>query len=154
MSIPGERIGAICVNPLLENSQLLLHCMAHANEIIGIVHATRLGMRAAVLSMPATSDTHLYDENRSIICQMFDELGIQYVKPDGAFYVFPKIPDGIPENDFCTALAKNGIIVVPGSGFGGPGFYRMSFCKRPEEIRRAVPAFKAAYAEALKLKAK
>lgn len=152
LSLPGERIGAVCANPLLENVGLLVTSLAHANEILGFVHTNRVGMRAAAKCLPCISQIELYDQSREIICNLFDELGIQYVKPSGAFYVFPKVPDGINEFEFCKTMAENFIIVVPGSGFGAQGFFRVSFCKPPHDIARAVPVFKTAYAAALKLK--
>jgi len=152
LSIPGERIGCIIVNPLLQGRELLVHSLAHANEIMGFVHANRVHMRIIPEVVPATSDIHLYDESRKLFCDLFDELGIQYVKPEGAFYVFPKIPDGIDEWAFCETMAKNFIILVPGSAFAKEGFFRLSFCKPPEDIRKALPVFRTAFAEALKLK--
>lgn len=152
LSIPGERIGCIIVNPLLQNYKLLVHSLAHANEIMGFVHANRLHMRIIPKVIPATSDINLYNESRDMICKAFDEVGIQYVKPEGAFYIFPKIPDGIDEWAFCETLAKNFIIVVPGSAFAKEGFFRLSFCKPPKDIEAAIPVLKKAIQEALKLK--
>ena len=87
-----------------------------------------------------------------MICKALDECGIKYVKPEGAFYIFPKIPEGIDEWAFCETLAKNFIIVVPGSAFAKEGFFRLSFCKPPEQIKVAIPVLKNAINEALKLK--
>jgi len=152
VSLPGERIGCIIVNPLLKNHELLVHCAAHANEIIGFVHANRIHMRVIPKLLPATSNLNLYNESRDMICKALDEVGIQYVKPEGAFYIFPKIPDGVDEWAFCETLAKNFIIVVPGSAFAKEGFFRLSFCKPPEDIKIAIPILKNAITEALKLK--
>jgi len=150
ISIPGERFGAICVNPLLKNNGLFVHAAAHANEILGFVHANRLHMRLIPKVLPAKSAVHLYDESRNIIMKTLDELGIQYVKPTGAFYIFPKIPDGCDEWTFCKTLAENCVVVVPGSAFKATGFFRLSFCKPPEDIQKAVPVIKTAVAAALK----
>ena len=72
--------------------------------------------------------------------------------PQGTFYIFPKIPDGIDDVEFCDKMADHLVILVPGSGFRAPGFFRMSYCNPPEEIEKAVPAFKAAFAEVMKSK--
>ncbi|KAH0792426.1 putative aspartate aminotransferase [Histomonas meleagridis] len=152
ISIPGERFGCMIVNPLLENNKLLIHCLAHSNEILGFVHANRLHMRIIPKVMPATSNVELYNKSRDIICKMLDDCGIKYVKPEGTFYIFPKIPDGIGEWEFCEKMADHFVIIVPGSGFKAPGFFRLSYCKPPEDIERAVPAFKAAFAEVMKNK--
>ena len=146
LSLAGERFGCIVVNPLLENNKLLVHCLAHSNEIMGFVHANRLHMRVLAKVIPATSDIEAYNESREIICKMLDDCGIKYVKPEGAFYIFPKIPDGIEEFEFCNAMADHFVILVPGSSFNAPpGFFRISFCKTPEEIKKSVPAFKKAF---------
>lgn len=150
ISIPGERFGCIIVNPLLENNKLLVHSLAHANEIMGFVHANRLHMRVIPKVLPATSHLELYNESREIVCKMLDDCGIKYVRPTGSFYIFPKIPDGIDEVKFCETMAKHFVIVVPGMGFRAPGFFRISFCKPPEDIKKAVEPFKAAYAETLR----
>jgi aspartate aminotransferase len=150
LSLPGERIGALCVNPRLKNNALFVHSAAHANEILGFVHANRIHMRIVPKVLPAKSAIHLYDESREIIMKLFDELGLKYVKPTGAFYIFPKIPDGCDEWTFCKTLAENCIVVVPGSAFREPGFMRISFCKPPQDIERAIPVFKKAFAAALK----
>lgn len=147
ISIPGERFGCIIANPLLENVGLLVHALAHANEIMGFVHANRFHMRVIPKVLPAKSAVHLYNESREIVCKMLDDCGIKYVRPTGAFYIFPMIPNGIDEWAFCETMARHMIIVVPGSGFMAKGFFRLSFCKSPEDIRKAVPAFKAAFAE-------
>jgi len=152
VSIPGERIGCIVVNPRLQNHELLVHCAAHANEIMGFVHANRIHMRIIPKLLPATSKLELYNQSRDMICKALDEEGIQYVKPEGAFYIFPKIPEGIDEWQFCETLANNFIIVVPGSAFAKEGFFRLSFCKPPEDIAKAIPVLKHALQEALKLK--
>jgi aspartate aminotransferase len=154
LSIPGERFGCMVGNPLLENVGLLSHSLAHANEVLGFVHANRLHMRIIPKVMMATSRLELYDKSREIICKMLDECGLKYVRPQGAFYIFPKIPDGIDEWKFCETMAKNMVIVVPGLGFKAPGFFRLSFCKAPEDIEKAVPVFKAAFEETLRVLAK
>jgi aspartate aminotransferase len=149
LSIPGERFGCMVGNPLLPNVGLLIHCLAHANEIMGFVHANRLHMRIVPKVLPASSQLALYDKSRAIVCKMLDDCGIEYVRPQGAFYVFPKIPDGIDEWAFCEMMAKKMVILVPGLGFKGPGFFRMSFCKPPEDIEKAVPVFKTAFRETI-----
>lgn len=151
LSLPGERIGCLIINPLLKNYDLLVHCAAHANEIMGFVHANRLHMRIIPKVVPATSQIELYNESRKLICDVLDEVGIQYVRPTGAFYIFPKIPEGVGEWEWCETLANNLVIVVPGSAFGKEGFFRLSFCKGPEDIKAALPTIKHAFEEGLKL---
>jgi aspartate aminotransferase len=148
ISIPGERFGSIIVNPLLENVALLVHALAHSNEVLGIVHANRLHMRLIpeVLKAGVTSEVAAYDRSRDIICKMLDECGAEYLKPTGAFFVFPKVPNRIDDVKFCDAMANHHIILVPGTGFKARGFYRLSFCKKPEDIQLSIEPFKKAYA--------
>ena len=77
------------------------------------------------------------------------KLNIEYIQPEGAFYVFPKIPDGIDEMAFCKTMVKNFIVVVPGSAFGKAGFYRMTFCHGVEAIKKAMAQFEIAYKKTL-----
>jgi aspartate aminotransferase len=150
--MPGERYGCIVANPLLENVELLVHVLAHSNEILGFVHANRLHMRVMpkILEAGVTSDLNLYNESRDLICQMLDDCGIKYVRPSGSFYILPMIPDGIDDWKFCEAMARRFVIVVPGKGFKAPGFFRISYCKGPDDIRKSIPAFKQAFAETMK----
>lgn len=154
LSLAGERIGCLVVNPLLKNKDLLVHSCAHANEIMGFVHANRIHMRIIPKVLPATSNLNAYTESCDIICKLLDELGVEYIKPDGAFYVFPKIPHGIDDMEFCECMANNFIILVPGSAFAMPGFFRLSFCKPPEDIKDCIPVFKKAFQKAMELKKK
>jgi aspartate aminotransferase len=87
----------------------------------------------------------LYNKSRELVCQTLDECNIAYVRPKGAFYIFPKIPDGVDEWEFCRTMADNKVIIVPGSGFKVPGFFRLSFCLTPEAIAKAMVGFKEAF---------
>jgi aspartate aminotransferase len=151
ISIPGERFGAVIANPLLEDVPCLVRALAHANMMLGIIHANRLHMRIIpdVLRAGATSEVAIYDQSREIICKMLDDCGIEYVRPSGTFYVFPKVPEGIDDVQFCEAMANRCVVLVPGTGFRAPGFYRISFCQDPEYIETAVQPFKAAYAASI-----
>jgi aspartate aminotransferase len=150
-AIPGERVGAIVVNPRIEGSRTLIAAMGHNNMCLGFVHTNRLQMRVvpALLKSGQTSDLSEYDRAREIICDMLDELKVPYVKPEGAVYIFPKVPDGVDDFDDCKHMANHRIVIVPGSGFHTPGFYRLSFCRPAADIARAVPVFKAAHAAVL-----
>jgi aspartate aminotransferase len=99
-----------------------------------------------VLKAGAMSELAAYDQSREIICRMLDECNIPYVKPAGAFYIFPKVPAGVDDTQFCEAMADHCIVVVAGSDFMAPGFFRLSFCRLPADIERSVQPFKDAYA--------
>ena len=77
------------------------------------------------------------------------KLNIEYIQPEGTFYVFPKIPDGIDEMAFCETMVKNFIVIVPGSAFGAKGFYRMSLCLGVEAVKKAAAQFEISYKKTL-----
>ncbi len=141
LSIPGERIGFIAVNPEAEYKKELLAGMALANRILGFVNAPAL-MQRVVGSLQGTSvDISMYARKRDLLCDGLSECGYEFEKPKGAFYLFPKSP--IPDDiEFVKALQEELILTVPGSGFGGPGHFRIAFCVADETISKAIPGFK------------
>ena len=145
LSLPGERIGALIMNPEIKLCERNIHAISMSNEFLAIYPPNRLHMRALPKLLKYTSQIELYSESQDIIEKTLKELKIEYVQPEGAFYLFPKIPDGIDEMEFCQLMVQNFIVVVPGSAFGAEGFYRLSFCKKPEDIKRGMEQFKKAY---------
>lgn len=152
VSIPGERIGCVCVNPNMPNYSKLVNFLGYSNDILGFCHPNRLHMRIVSKVIPKKSDVEVYEKTRNVICKILDEVGLKYIKPKGAFYVFPKIPDGIDEIEFCKTLANNFVIVIPGSAFGKKGFFRMAFGQPPELIEKNFDNIKHAFEVAIKLK--
>ena len=141
ISIPGERIGYLAVNPEASFKEDLLGGMALANRILGFVNAPAL-MQRVVATLPGVSvDISAYARKKEILCEGLAGSGYQFVKPAGAFYLFPRTP---VKNDvkFVQALQKELILTVPGSGFGGPGHFRIAFCVEDETIINALPGFK------------
>ena len=145
LSLPGERIGALIMNPEIKSCERNIHAISMSNEFLAIYPPNRLHMRALPKLLKYTSQIELYSECQKIIEETLKKLKIEYVQPEGAFYLFPKIPDGIDEIEFCQEMVKNFIVVVPGSAFGAEGFYRLSFCKTPEDIKRGMEQFEKAY---------
>jgi aspartate aminotransferase len=145
LSLPGERIGALIMNPEIKLVDRNIHAISMSNEFLAIYPPNRLHMRALPKLLKYTSEINLYSECQDIIEKTLKKLNIQYVQPEGAFYLFPKIPDGIDELEFCKCMVENFIVVVPGSAFGAEGFYRLSFCKKPEDIKRGMEQFEKAY---------
>ena len=145
LSLPGERIGALIMNPEIKLCERNIHAISMSNEFLAIYPPNRLHMRALPKLLKFTSQVELYSESQDIIEETLKKLKIEYVQPEGAFYLFPKIPDGIDEMEFCKLMVENFIVVVPGSAFGAEGFYRLSFCKKPEDIKRGMEQFKKAY---------
>jgi len=141
LSISGERIGFIAVNPEGTTNDALLSGMALANRILGFVNAPAL-MQQAVSNLQGVSvDISFYKRNRDILCDGLAASGYEFTKPPGAFYLFPKTP--IPDDvKFVQELQKELILTVPGSGFGGPGHFRIAFCVEEKVITGAMPGFK------------
>ncbi|MFP4347903.1 MAG: pyridoxal phosphate-dependent aminotransferase [Thermodesulfobacteriota bacterium] len=142
LSIPGERLGYIAVNPEASHKDRLLAGMTLANRILGFVNAPALMQRTVARMLgEATVDVSQYARKRQLLCDGLAECGYQFVKPPGAFYLFPKCP--IPDDvEFVRVLQEELILAVPGSGFGGPGHFRLAFCVEDAVITGAIPGFR------------
>jgi len=140
LSIPGERIGFLAVNPRSTYKEDLLAGMALANRILGYVNAPALMQRAIQSLQGVSVDATIYKKKRDLLCDGLSECGYEIVKPSGAFYLFPKTPirDDVA---FVKALQEELILTVPGSGFGAPGYFRIAFCVDDDTIREALPGF-------------
>ena len=149
LSLPGERIGALIMNPEVKLCERNIHAISMSNEFLAIYPPNRLHMRALPKLLKYTSKIELYSECQEIIEETLKKLKIEYIQPEGAFYLFPKIPNGIDEIEFCKSMVENFIVVVPGSAFGAEGFYRLSFCKKPEDIKRGMEQFEKAYTKVI-----
>ncbi len=141
ISIPGERIGYTVVNPDATYKDDLMNAMALTNRIIGFVNAPAL-MQRVVAEMQGTSvDVSQYKRKRDLLCDGLRDCGYDFMTPPGAFYLFPKTP--IPDDvAFVKALQEERILVVPGSGFMGPGHFRIAFCVEDDTIVKAMPGFR------------
>lgn len=146
LSLAGERIGFLAISPRAEDSAEITAAAILANRILGFVNAPSL-MQLLVGRLQGVSvDAGIYQRRRDLLCQILDQLGYQFTKPEGAFYLFPKSP--IPDDlEFCQRLAKERILVVPGSGFGAPGYFRISYCVAEETIRRSREGFARAMSQ-------
>jgi aspartate aminotransferase len=141
LSIPGERIGFVAVNPAATFKKELMSGMALANRILGFVNAPALMQRVVACMQGMSVDISEYKRKRDMLCNALAEYGYEFVKPPGTFYLFPKAPIA-DDVKFVQALKEERILVVPGSGFHGPGHFRIAFCVTDETIQRALPGFK------------
>jgi aspartate aminotransferase len=140
LSIPGERIGFLAVNPQSTYKEDLLAGMALANRTLGYVNAPALMQRAIESLQGVCVDTAAYQARRDLLCDGLSECGYEFIRPKGAFYLFPKSP--VPDDvAFVRALQEELILTVPGRGFGCPGFFRIAFCVDDNTIKRAMPGF-------------
>ncbi|NVM20447.1 MAG: pyridoxal phosphate-dependent aminotransferase [Desulfobacterales bacterium] len=140
LSIPGERIGFLAVNPQATYKEDLLAGMVLANRILGYVNAPALMQRTVEFLQGVSVDAEIYEKKREILCAGLSECGYEFIKPKGAFYLFPKTPVA-DDVAFVRALQEELILTVPGSGFGAPGYFRIAFCVDDETIKRAMPGF-------------
>jgi len=140
LSIPGERIGYIAVSPEASFKDKLLQGMALANRILGFVNAPALMQRVIGSIQGASVDISAYARKRDILCDGLAACGYEFIKPAGAFYLFPKTP--IDDVEFVGLLQKELILTVPGSGFGRPGHLRIAFCVNDDTIINSMPGFK------------
>ncbi|MBF0100300.1 MAG: pyridoxal phosphate-dependent aminotransferase [Desulfobacterales bacterium] len=140
LSIPGERIGFIAVHPQSTHKNRLIGGMTLANRILGFVNAPALMQRAVARLQGVSVDIKQYESKRDRICQGLSSCGYDFIRPDGAFYLFPKSP--IPDDVvFVNALLNERILAVPGRGFGAPGYFRLAFCVDDQTIQNAMPGF-------------
>jgi len=141
LSIPGERLGYIAVNPAVDDRKNLLAALALTNRILGFVNAPSLMQRVVARLQGVTVDVSAYDRKRRLLCKGLAECGYDFITPPGAFYLFPRSP--IPDDvAFVRALQEERILAVPGSGFGGPGHFRIAYCVDDRTITGAMPGFR------------
>ena len=146
ISIPGERIGFAAVNPAAAHKDSLMAGMTLTNRILGYVNAPALMQRVVACMQGLSVDIGEYKRKRDLLCDGLADCGYEFTKPSGAFYLFPRTPI---EDDvkFVKALQEELILVVPGSGFAGPGHFRIAFCCDDNTIVNALPAFKKVMAK-------
>jgi aspartate aminotransferase len=148
LSLPGERIGFLAVHPEMADKEEVLGALTLANRILGFVNAPALMQRAVAQLQGESADNSIYARRLEAFCKVLDEAGMTYVRPKGAFYLFPQTP--IDDVEFCRLLAEQKILAVPGRGFGMPGYIRLAFCVDEKVIARSVEGFKKAMAQATK----
>ncbi len=142
LAIPGERIGYIAVNPAIADVELFVNGMIFAHRTLGFVNAPALFQKIVGDSLDAAVDTEEYKRRRDFLYEQLTALGYFCVKPEGAFYLFPRsfIPDDI---EFTKRALKYNLLLVPGTGFGCPGHFRIAYCVDFQTIQNSIPAFKA-----------
>lgn len=141
LSMPGERIGYVCVPDQAEDSADLFAAVAGAARALGHVCAPSLQQKVAALCTTSRPDLEAYDRNRNVLYDALVSYGYQCVKPNGAFYMFVKAPGGSAKDFSRKAKALN-LLVVPGDDFGCPEYFRISTCVSHEMLLRSLPVFK------------
>ena len=141
LSLPGERIGYIFVNPEAENAKELYLAVCGAGRAHGYVCAPSLFQKMIARCQGITSDVSVYEKNRDLLVGALREYGFTCVQPDGAFYLFVKTPEQ-DAGAFCEKAKKYDLLLVPGDDFGCKGYVRIAYCVSNDMIRRSLPAFK------------
>ena len=142
LSLPGERVGYLAVNPALENRDEVLASLRRAAAALGYSAAPSLMQHALVGCVGMTADVSVYRENRDLLYAMLTELGFRCVYPEGAFYLFLKSPVE-DAKAFSEAAKKQELLLVPSDDFGVGGYLRLAYCVPTETIRRSRRAFEA-----------
>ena len=138
LSVPGERIGYVAVNPACEHAEDLVPMFGQISRGIGHNCPSSLIMLAMAETVDDTADLSVYETNMNLLYDTFKELGFTVVRPGGTFYIMPK---ALEEDSvaFCQKALKYDLIFVPADGFGAPGFFRVAYCIDTEKVERALP---------------
>ena len=138
LSLPGDRIGYMAVNPAAEGADLMVNMAVQISRGIGHNCPTSLMQRAVAENIDLTADLSVYETNMNLIYDKLVELGFTVVRPGGTFYIFPKAleDDSIA---FSQKALKYDLVLVPGDSFGAPGYFRMAYCIDTEKVKRSLP---------------
>lgn len=140
LSLPGERIGYVVVNNEMDDFNAIVDSLNIANRILGFVNAPSLFQRVISKCLDDEVDVSIYKRNFDLLYNHLINLGFTCVKPEGTFYLFPRTPIA-DDKKFCEDAKKFNLLLVPGSSFGCPGHFRISYCVSYETIKNSLPAF-------------
>ena len=143
LSLPGERIGYICINPACPERKDFIAAAIFATRVLGYVNAPAFFQKVITQTWDCQCDYSLYEKRRNLLIDVMDYAGLEYAMPEGAFYLFVKVPDGWNDDDlaFTNHLKEYNILCAPGSSFGGPGWFRIAYCCSEETIINSRQAF-------------
>jgi len=142
LALPGERIGYLAASPKLDGCTEFMEGAVFANRVLGFVNAPAMAQLLVAKLQDESVDTGDYQKKRDLLYNHLTGLGFQMVKPGGAFYLFPASPlaDDVA---FVRKAQEHRILLVPGSGFAAPGFFRIAYCFDQAMIERSLPAWEA-----------
>ena len=143
LSLAGERIGYFAAHPAMPDQEALVAAVTLTNRTLGFVNAPVIGQRLAAELVNETVDLEIYDRRRKLMAKVLADAAIEFEMPKGAFYFFVKSPVA-DDSAFADALLKEKILVVPGRGFGFPGYVRLSCSVDERIIERSAGGFKRA----------
>jgi aspartate aminotransferase len=144
MAISGERVGYLAISPRLAEVAALRNACTFANRILGYINAPALWQRVVARVPDATVDVSLYQAKRDLLCDALQSMGYDAPRPQGSYYVFARTPIA-DDIEFIRLLQNEGILAVPGAGFGRGGYMRLSLTIARKDLERSLPGFKRAY---------
>jgi len=140
LSLPGERIGYVVTNSLMNNFDEMMAALNISNRVLGFINAPSLFQRVIAKTIGSEVDVNIYKKNRDLLYNHLVGLGFTCFKPQGAFYLFPKSPIE-DDKKFCEDAKQFNLLLVPGSTFGCPGHVRLAYCTSYEKIEKSLQAF-------------
>jgi aspartate aminotransferase len=149
LALPGERIGYLAANPRMGQVDLFMGGAVFVNRTLGFVNAPALMQRLVAKLQRVSVDVGLYREKRDLLYENLTDMGFSLMRPSGAFYLFPKSPleDDI---EFVRTAQKHNLLLVPGTGFGAPGYFRIAYCVDKGMIERSLPAWRSLAKETIR----
>lgn len=141
LSLPGERIGYLAVNPACPDAAMIVNMCGQISRGIGHNCPTSLMQLAVAEVLDQTSDFGVYEKNRNLLYDCLTDIGFEVVKPEGTFYIFPKAleEDAVA---FCEKALAYDLVLVPADSFGCPGYFRMAYCIDTEKVERSLPVLR------------
>lgn len=140
-SLPGERIGYIVVPDEVAESEKIYAAIAGAARVLTHVNAPSLFQKVVARCAGKPSDISIYEKNRELLYHGLTEAGFTCIKPEGAFYLFPRSLEA-DDRAFCEKAKAYDLLLVPGSDFGCPGHFRASYCIKTSTIEKSLPVFR------------
>ena len=144
LSLPGERIGYVAVNPKCKDAELIINMCGQVSRFTGHNCPSSLIQLGVAKVLDETSDLSNYEKNKNILYKELTAMGYECVEPGGTFYMFPKTPIA-DANEFCNMTAHElDLILVPGDSFMCPGHMRLAYCTTTDMVERSLPLFEKA----------
>ena len=141
LSLPGERIGYLAVNPACPYAAEIVNMCGQISRGIGHNCPSSLMQLAVSKVLDLTSDFSVYEKNRNLLYECLTDCGFEVVKPEGTFYIFPKAPEA-DAAVFCQKALQYDLVLVPADSFGCPGYFRMAYCIDTEKVERSLPVLR------------
>lgn len=144
LGLPGERIGYLALSPQLDDAVNLRRACAFSNRILGFINAPAIWQWVMLETLDETIDPAPYEHKRNVLCNALAAIGYEVSRPEGSFYIFLKTP--IPNDiEFIRLLAEEGVLAVPGTGFGRSGYIRLSLTIPLECVENSIGGFQQAF---------